>query len=234
MDKFELTTIAHIQSPFKEKFGIPRQANVIESSIAKVPFQLTQENREAFKLFEGFSHIWLVYIFHENIGRWKPRVRPPRLGGNKSVGVFASRSPFRPNPIGFSVVKLERIYEEKKQLILEVSGVDLVDGTPIVDIKPYIAYSDAIPDASQGWVEENEWTFLEVKFSPESETTLQQVYSKYPHLRDLIEETLTQDPRPAYKRDDYEKLYAFRLYDYDVKWQVNENHCRVLKIQKVK
>lgn len=230
MARFEMESIANICSPYKEKFGIPRQPNLVESSLSQISFDLTQENRECCKYLETFSHIWLFYVFHENAGRWKARVRPPRLGGNKSVGVFASRSPFRPNAIGFSVVKLERIFEEKKKLILEISGGDLLDGTPILDIKPYISYSDSVPEANKGWLEDHEWSFLDVSFTVEAERSLQKSELKYPHLRALIEDVLGQDPRPAYKRDDYAKVYAFRLYDFDIKWKVEGNRCEVLKI----
>jgi tRNA (Thr-GGU) A37 N-methylase len=164
---------------------------------------------------EAFSHVWLVWCFHAvPAGQWQPLVRPPRLGGNRRVGVFASRAPFRPNPLGLSAVKLEAI--EGCRLL--VSGVDLMDGTPLLDIKPYVPYSDCIPQATQGFARGAPEARLQVSFSPAAESQLQQ-HAHGEELRRLIVELLRVDPRPAY-RVQQQGDYAFRLHDFDLRWRV--------------
>ncbi|MEE1074463.1 MAG: tRNA (N6-threonylcarbamoyladenosine(37)-N6)-methyltransferase TrmO, partial [Acutalibacteraceae bacterium] len=152
-DNAEFKIIAKIRTDFPTKFGIPRQSGLISTLKAKIVFEPQYRNKEALRGLEDFSHLWLLWKFSESVCEsWSPTVRPPRLGGNKRIGVFATRSPFRPNPIGLSSVKIERIYDDGKNgAVIEVSGADLMDGTPIYDIKPYIAYTDSHPDASGGF-----------------------------------------------------------------------------------
>jgi len=151
---FSLNTIGIIESPYKEKFAIPRQANLVTAAKGRVLLTGQQNNLDIIRDIEQFSHLWLLFIFHGTQAQgWKPLVRPPRLGGNKKTGVLATRSPFRPNPVGMSVVKLDKVSTNKQQIILYISGLDLLDGTPIFDIKPYIPYSDAITTAQSGYAQ---------------------------------------------------------------------------------
>ncbi len=163
---YSLEPIAIIHSPFREKFVTPRQPGLTPSIRAQITFNPGFATPEAVRGLEDFSHIWLVFLFHQNWEKgWKPTVRPPRLGGNQRVGVYASRSPFRPNPIGLSAVKLLSINTDQASVSLEVQGADLIDGTPILDIKPYIPYGDSIPEATRGFAEEAPRPTLQVQFS---------------------------------------------------------------------
>lgn len=232
-NSFELQPIAQLKSCFKEKFGIPRQPGLVKSSTAKIEFPLESRYVEAVHGLEGFSHIWLITLFHQAIREdWKARIRPPRLGGNKSIGVFASRSPFRPNPIGLSAVRLDRIEKKSSKIVLHLAEVDLVDGTPILDIKPYVAYSDSIEDTQAGYTEEKAWESLPVQFSKSFDRAYECHEKKYPNLKDLIEEIVHQDPRPAYKKKSDEKQsYAFKLYDFDVVWSVENSIATIEKLR---
>ncbi len=187
--------IAHIQSPFTDKFGIPRQSG-LASLPSRIVFEPEYRVKEAVRGLEEYTHIWLIWQFSKAVREnWSPTVRPPRLGGNKRVGVFATRSPFRPNPLGLSSVKLERIdLDAKDGPILYVSGADILDGTPIYDIKPYLAYTDAHPDAAGGFSAMREGT-LKVEFA---EGVKKQVPEEL--LGGLVD-LLSQDPRPAYQND---------------------------------
>ena len=188
--------VALIHTPFKEKFGIPRQPGVAPSARGVVELLPPYDQPQMLRGLEAFSHVWLIWCFHAvPRGQWQPLVRPPRLGGNRRVGVFASRAPFRPNPLGLSAVKLEAI--EGSRLL--VSGVDLMDGTPLLDIKPYVPYSDCIPQATQGFARGAPEARLQVSFSPTAESQLLQ-HEHAEELRRLIVELLQIDPRPAYKQ----------------------------------
>lgn len=235
-NSFELTPIAYLESCFKEKFGIPRQPGLVKSSTAKISFPLESRYVEAIHGLEGFSHIWLITLFHQAMrDDWKARIRPPRLGGNKSIGVFASRSPFRPNPVGLSAVRLERIEKKKSKIVLHLAEIDLVDGTPILDIKPYVAYSDAIQDTQDGYTEEKAWQQIPVQFSKSFDKAYSDIEHKYPNLKDLIEEIVNQDPRPAYKKNSEDKQsYAFKLYDFDVVWSVENSIATIEKLRPAK
>lgn len=208
--------VAIIHTPFKEKFGIPRQPGVVCSARGVIELLAPFDRSEMLKGLDAFSHLWIVWQFHAvPPGQWKPTVRPPRLGGNKRVGVFASRSPFRPNPIGISALKLDSMEGSS----IRVSGVDMMDGTPILDIKPYVPYSDCIPGATQGFAKGPPDSLLQVTFSATAETQLLQ-YDNAEELRWLIVGLLQIDPRPAYKqRQDGE--YGFRLQDFDLRWSVS-------------
>ena len=216
--------IAHIFNDFPKKFGIPRQSGIIESLQGRIVFEPEYRNPEAIRGLEEFSHIWLVWEFSEaKRDEWSPTVRPPRLGGNVRKGVFATRSPFRPNPIGLSSVKLERIETDPKLgPVLHVSGADLMDGTPIYDIKPYIAYTDSHPDAVSGFAAKPAEYLLEVDFPGE---LLEKVPMEH---RESLMAVLAHDPRPQYQ-DDPERIYGLEYAHLEVKFKVAGTKLRVLK-----
>lgn len=207
--------IAHIRSPFKEKFGIPRQSGLAELP-AEIVFEPEYRVKEAFRGLEGYSHIWLIWQFSEAVREeWSPTVRPPRLGGNTRMGVFATRSPFRPNPIGLSSVRLEKIlWDVPEAPVLAVSGADLMDGTPIYDIKPYLAYTDAHSEASGGFALQQREGTLRVEFPWE-------LLEKIPEeLRSGLIEILSQDPRPQYQKSS-ERVYVMNFAGIDVSFTVD-------------
>lgn len=228
---YEFTPIATIRSPYREKFSTPRQPRLTKAARAQVVFTPEVASPEAVRELEGFSHIWLIFLFDQNYGQgWTPTVRPPRLGGNKRVGVFASRSPFRPNPIGLSAVKLLSIDSSAGKLVLEVQGADLIDGTPILDIKPYIPYGDSIPDAEGGFADRAPER-LAVEFSLAAQRQLTDFLLLTPELEDLLRETLELDPRPAYKRNAADgREYGVLLDRYNVRWWVEHGRVVVLNI----
>lgn len=225
MDELILRPIAHIQTDFKEKFGVPRQSGRVKELQGRVVFEKEYAVREALRGLEEFSHIWLLWGFSlcKREG-WLPTVRPPRLGGNKRMGVFATRSPCRPNPIGLSVVRLEGILEGKEGLMLAVSGADLVDGTPIYDIKPYLPFADVTENASGGFADSFKDYALEVELPEEWAEVLPA--EKLPALLGILRE----DPRPAYQRD--ERSYGLSFAGFAVSFFVKEN--RVLRVTGVR
>ena len=215
-----MKVIAHIQTDFKDKFGIPRQSGRVPSLLGRIVFEEEYRNPDALRGIEGFSHLWLIFDFSKSHREdWSPTVRPPRLGGNTRIGVFASRSPFRPNPVGLSVVKLERV--EKGELI--VSGVDLLDGTPIYDIKPYLPFADSISDAVGGYADDFEDYKLEVEFPEDLLHRLPQ------DKRQAAIDCLAQDPRPAYQED--ERRYSMAFAGYDIRFFVKENRLTVIEVE---
>ena len=221
-DSVNLKVIGTIDSPYKEKFAIPRQPGIVTAAQGKLRLTGVANNAELVRGLAQFSHIWLLFIFHGTQAQgWKPLVRPPRLGGNKKLGVFATRSTFRPNPIGMSVVKLDRIEQQASQVILHISGLDLLDGTPIVDIKPYVPYADIIENADGGYAQEQPNSDIKVIFSNAALLTLAEKNQDYPTLQSLIEQVLSQDPRPAYKQKKVDdKTYGMTLYAFNIKWQM--------------
>lgn len=235
-NKVTFDIIGHISSPFKEKFAIPRQPGLVGAANGQVLLADKSNNIELVKGLEQFSHIWLLFVFHESISQgWKPLVRPPRLGGNKKIGVLATRSPFRPNPIGMSVVKLKSIEVINKQVILNISGLDLLDQTPIVDVKPYVPYSDALPYAEGGFAQYKPEHQLTVSYTDNAKDALNIHCKEYPSLAQLIEQILIQDPRPAYKQNKAdEKLYGMSLYDFNIEWRMlNVSTVEVTSILKI-
>ena len=224
MSQKELKIIAHIKTDFPTKFGIPRQSGLVDTT-AKIIFDDKYRNDDALRGIEGFSHLWLLWDFSENEkADWSPTVRPPRLGGNKRVGVFATRSPFRPNSIGLSSVKLLSVEKTKEfGTVLVVSGADLLDNTPIYDIKPYIAFTDSHPDAVCGFSDTVYNNNLEVVI-PENLKALIP-----PEKRDALSEILSQDPRPSYQNDP-ERVYSFEFADMHIEFSVENNILSVSHI----
>ena len=211
-----MKVIAHIHTDFPTKFGFPRQSGIIESLQGTSVFEPEYRNPEAVRGLEEFSHLWLIWEFSEaKRENWSPTVRPPRLGGNVRKGVFATRSPFRPNPIGLSSVKLEKVeIDPKLGPVLHVSGADLMDGTPIYDIKPYIVYTDSHPEAISGFASKPAEYLLEVVFPEE---LLQQVPEAQ---RESLIAVLAHDPRPQYQ-DDPERVYGMAFADFEIKFKVD-------------
>ena len=218
--------VARIRSDFPEKFGIPRQSGVVKSLEAKILFEPEFRVMDAVRGLEDFSHIWLIWEFSEAVrDTWSPTVRPPRLGGNVRMGVFATRSPFRPNPIGLSCVKLLKV-EEDKTLgpVLTVAGADLMDGTPIYDIKPYIPYADCHPDAKGGFTTNVEMRPLIVDFPAE-------LLEKVPQeKRDALIGVLEQDPRPRYQKDP-ERVYGLSFAEMEIKFTVSDRTVSVVELK---
>lgn len=234
---FEFEAIGHVRSPFKDKFGIPRQPGLVSQARGVIKIHSDPDLKTALRSLEEFSHLWIVFVFHEHGGRnWKPSIRPPRLGGARKVGVLASRSPHRPNPIGLSAVTLEKVdFDAEGGPEIYVSGLDLLDGTPVLDIKPYIPYADAIPDANAGWASEP-IARTPVQFSAEAEA---EILKRDPlsekGLRALIIEVLELDPRPAFKKRQapptdpatWGTRYGFDLLGSDIKYEIREGHFLV-------
>ncbi|EPT9250841.1 tRNA (N6-threonylcarbamoyladenosine(37)-N6)-methyltransferase TrmO [Photobacterium damselae] len=227
---YQIDPIGIIHSPYKEKFAVPRQPGLVPSARSEIYLQGDANAMEAVRGIEQFSHLWLLFLFDQNLeAGWRPTVRPPRLGGNERVGVFASRATFRPNGIGMSAVELKGVRQQDGQVILELGGVDLVNGTPIIDIKPYIPYSDSIADACGGFASE-EPTKLEVIFTPQAQAQL--VGSRSAEYQAVISEVLAQDPRPAYKKNKVDsKEYAVHLYHFNVKFTVQDSQVIVTTVE---
>lgn len=225
----EILPIAIIRTDFPEKFGIPRQSGLAASLQARIVFEPQFRNHDALRGLEDFSHIWLIWEFSANRrqeGEWQPTVRPPRLGGNKSMGVFATRSPFRPNPLGLSCVELEGIeYDDPEGPVILVRGADLMDGTPIYDIKPYIRYADSRPHAVCGYVEELKERSLKVVL-PHDVAEKVSDKTKLPALL----QTLGLDPRPSY-HDDPERVYGLSFAGMNVRFSVSDGVLAVLDIE---
>jgi len=233
--KLEFQPIGIIRSCFPEKFGIPRQPGLVKEATATLELLPPYDRIEALEGLEAFSHLWLIFVFHASLKEtWKPTVRPPRLGGNKRVGVFASRSMFRPNPIGLSVVELERVDTTAEQPRIFLKGVDLLDGTPVLDIKPYLPYVDAITNAHGGYAHGTPKPHLQVSLSSAAAAQCASHENTYPNLRSLIMHVLELDPRPAYYGVDHStKEFGMRLLDFDIKWRIDGEEVEVMAIEKV-
>jgi tRNA (adenine37-N6)-methyltransferase len=228
--EFSFKPIGIIESCFKEKFGIPRQPGLATEARAILKVFSPFDQMEAFKGLADFSHIWIIFVFHSGMrDNWKATVRPPRMGGNRRAGVFSTRSGFRPNPIGLSAVRLEKIVREKKETRLFLSGVDLMDGTPVLDIKPYLPYADAICDARGGFASSVPEALIRVEFSMEASTfCLEKEQSGYPGLMLLIEQLLKMDPRPAYYASTSQKShFGMKVYHFNVLWEISEGAAYV-------
>lgn len=219
--------IATIRSVFSENFGIPRQPGLCPSSTAYLEFDNNEFNREALKDLDGNSHIWIIFYFHAlKKTPDKAKIRPPRLGGNKYVGVFSSRSPYRPNPIGLSLVELEGIEQTQQTIKLNISNHDLLEGTPVLDIKPYISNDSPQSTPTFSW-QTNPWQNLDVEFSPKAQTLLR----GNPDLRHLITDILKNNPAPAYKsKQTPDKIFGMKIQNYNVCFKIKDNHCLVTEI----
>ena len=224
-ENIPLRIIAHINSDFPTKFGIPRQSGLIHELKAAVVFEPEYRNPDALRGLEGYTHIWLIWQFSETARQgWSPTVRPPRLGGNTRMGVFASRSPFRPNPVGLSSVRLERIeLQSPFGPILHVAGADLMDNTPIYDIKPYLPYVDSHPDAAGGFALQSHEGFLQVNVPS---GLLERIP---PDRRDALLAVLAQDPRPAYQNTP-DRVYGMEYAGFEIRFTVSGHTLTVCEI----
>lgn len=227
MKEFTVTPVAYIENDFTEKFGIPRQSGLAEN-VSKIVFEREYRVREAFRGLEEYSHIWILWQFSEAVRqKWSPTVRPPRLGGNTRMGVFATRSPFRPNSIGMSSVKLLKIdWDCPEAPVLYVSGADILSGTPIIDIKPYLAYTDSHPDASDGFALSSKESVLKVNFP-------QPLLKLIPaEKHDAVISVLGQDPRPQYSSDP-DRVFTMQYGGYDISFNVKADELYVTEIKQL-
>ena len=229
INELNIKVIARIRSDFPDKFGIPRQSGLLKNLRSTIVFEPEFRNADALRGLEGFSHLWLLWIFSENVrDTWKPTVRPPRLGGNTRLGVFATRSSFRPNPLAMSCVKIESVnLTGEGAPSITVSGADLMDGTPIVDIKPYLPYADSVPEATGGFAEAVRFKKLEVDFAAEAQVALDEQFPE--NKKAALVELLSEDPRPAYQRS-ADRVYGVRFADFEIKFQVQGDHLTVVAI----
>lgn len=227
MEERSMRIIARIRGGFSQKFGIPRQSGLVEEVRSRVVFEKEFRDANALSGIEGYSHLWLIWEFSENLGRdWSPMVRPPRLGGNTRVGVFATRSPFRPNPVGLSCVRLLGMEKTRTEgTVLWVAGADLLDGTPIYDIKPYLAYTDSRPDASGGFSDGVRDKKLSVIFPKE-------LFALLPgEQRAAVCKILEGDPRPWYQEEP-ERIYGMEYGGFDIRFRVQEGKLTVCSVEK--
>lgn len=224
MEQHSIKVIARIRSDFKTKFGVPRQSGLVEALRARIVFEPEYRNADALRGIEGFSHLWLIWQFSEAVREdWSPTVRPPRLGGNERMGVFATRSPFRPNAIGLSCVRLDGVEQTAEGSVLLVSGADLMDGTPIYDIKPYLPYADAHPQARGGFTDQSQWRQLQVVLPDPADSPLSEAETL------ALRQALALDPRPHYHNDPT-RLYGLAFADYDVRFRVEGDQLTVVEI----
>ncbi|WP_269532728.1 tRNA (N6-threonylcarbamoyladenosine(37)-N6)-methyltransferase TrmO [Chitinimonas sp. BJYL2] len=225
---WHMQAIGRIESCYREKFAIPRQPGLAPSSEATLHLLPPYDHPDTVRGLDAFSHVWVLFVFHETAAQgWRPTVRPPKLGGNRRVGVFATRSTFRPNPIGLSVARLAGI-DTDGGVRIHLAGIDLLDGTPVLDLKPYLGYADAIADAGNGYADDGSQP-LTVVFDPAAEVTLLEQAQRLPKLRQLIAEVLAQDPRPGYA-DDPDRDYGMQLYDLNIRWRTQAGVARVTSI----
>ena len=222
----ELEIIARIRTDFPSKFGIPRQSGIVDALKGRIVFEPKYRDPNALKGIEGYSHLWLIWEFSESVMEgWSPTVKPPRLGGNTRVGVFATRSPFRPNPLGLSCVKLEDVeLSTPEGPVLHVAGADMLDGTPIFDIKPYLPYADSRPDATGGFTDGMVIDYLDVDIPAQWRAMVP------PDKLDALTEVLRQDPRPGYRHGDSDRRYGVSFAGLDVRFTVQEGTLRVVEI----
>jgi len=225
MNSFDFSSIGFISSCYKEKFGIPRQPGLVKSATTELHLN-KQFGEESVRGLEGFSHLWIHFVFHKTLQQgWHSMVRPPRLGGNAKIGVFASRSPYRPNALGLSVVELLSIDQQQSGIVLQLGGCDLLDKTPVLDIKPYLPYVDALPDATGGFANGLPGARMHVTFTEQAKQQCKQAEARLnQNITAVITEILCLDPRPSYQQDKIsERVYAMKLYDFDLRWQYSEN-----------
>lgn len=232
--QFNFSPIGIVHSPYKQKFAIPRQPGLVSAAHGHIELTLTGNQHELFRDIEQHSHIWVIFVFHATKDNgWKPLVKAPRLGGNKKTGVFATRSTFRPNPIGMSVVKNEGVVKISGKWCLKISGLDLLDATPVLDIKPYIPYSDSLVHAHSNLATAPQEHDIQVGFSKQALLQLNEFNHEYPNLKQFIVQVLEQDPRPAYKKTlAATQEYGMSLYDLNIRWQTQGQQTTVLIVEK--
>ncbi|MGK0674470.1 MAG: tRNA (N6-threonylcarbamoyladenosine(37)-N6)-methyltransferase TrmO [Halothiobacillaceae bacterium] len=230
LDALSLRPIGVVRTPFREKFGIPRQGGLVDEVRAVVELMPPYDRKEAWRGIEGFSHLWLITWFHASKGEVGLTVRPPRLGGNARLGVFATRAPYRPNPMGLSLVRLDALEPTDGGVRLVVRGADLLDGTPLLDVKPYLPYADALPEAAGGFAPNAPGKRLRVVWSEAARAQCVRWARVYPDLPALVEALLTRDPRPAYQQDTEGRIYGMRLYDLDVHWSVANGEALIIEM----
>lgn len=233
-NSFTLSTIGIVHSCYKEKFGIPRQPGLVTEATAKIELLPPYNRLDVLDGLDGFSHIWIQFIFHACITEnWKAKIRPPRLGGKIKMGIFATRATHRPNPIGLSVVKIGRIYQEKQKIFIDLHGADLLDGTPVLDIKPYLPYADSITDAKSGFAPTpSQSPKKPVIFSEQAKTQCEQYQSLHKReISTLIEQIVEQDPRPSYLSEQTHREHGIKLWDINVKWCARNDHFEILRIE---
>lgn len=234
--RFPVQAIGKVYCPFTEKFAVPRQPGLTPSIISNIYIYPPFNSVNAFEQLEQFSHIWVIFRFHQNLDQgWRPQVRPPRLGGNEKCGVFATRSSFRPNGLGLSVVELREIIPEREQTILQVSGLDVVDQTPVYDIKPYISYCDALPSAICGFASSTPET-VAVTLEDNAKEQLQQLVPDPDSIARQVAEALAQDPRPAYRKakSSDDNIYGFSFADLNFKWRVYEDKICIFEVTRAR
>jgi tRNA-Thr(GGU) m(6)t(6)A37 methyltransferase TsaA len=234
--RFIFNPIGLIHSCFKEKFGIPRQAGLVSEARAVLEILRPYDREEAFRGLTEFSHVWIIFVFHASIREtWKPTVRPPRLGGNQRIGVFATRSGFRPNPVGISPVELEGIETGRGKICLLLKGIDFLDGTPVLDVKPYLPYADSIPAAKGGYAHELPGPDLDVDFSgPADAVCREKEAAALPGFRRFLIQLLKSDPRPAYySQKPLKHVFGTRVFDVDIRWEFQGNRILVSSIEQV-
>ncbi len=232
MDKYEITPIARIYTGFSSKFGIPRQSGIVSELCGEIVFEKQFSSPDFIRGLEGFSHIWVIWLFSENIGeKINATVRPPKLGGNTRMGVFATRSPFRPNNLGLSVLKLEKIERNTPRgTVLYVKGADMLCGTPIIDIKPYLPFADSVPGAIGGFAQDSSNERLGITLDVKIPENLLGLFPKE-HTEELVG-ILSQDPRPAYINDG-DRIFAFEFYGYNIRFYVKDGVLEVVDICRV-
>ena len=230
---YSFQPIGIVHSCFREKFGIPRQPGLVSAAEGRLEILPPYNREEAFRTLQDYSHLWLVFVFHAALREhWSPTVRPPRLGGNRRIGVFATRSPFRPNPLGLSRAELHGIDYSEQGVNLLLGGIDLLDQTPVLDIKPYLPYTDAIAEAKAGMASSCPSKPIKLCYSDQAERLLAGLDPGFAqHLRLLIEQVLEQDPRPAYlQHSGTRQSFGMQLYDYDIRWRVSGDELEVTSI----
>ena len=228
---YSFETIGIVHSCYKDKFAIPRQAGLVTAATASIELQPPFNDIETTRGLEDFSHLWLTFVFHRHVGKgWNVMVKPPRLDGKQRFGVFATRASFRPNPIGLSLVELDSIEQAGSSVLIHIKGADLLDQTPILDIKPYVPYSDSLQHAKGGFTDNIQEQMFTVKFTPLAEQQTEQASTRYPHIRAFIRQLLGLDHR-AYFYKKIDKSYATKIYDYDLKWTVKDNTVQVISLE---
>ncbi len=232
-NEFTTAVIATLRSPFKQKFAIPRQPNLVREARGQLLFHSPYNDPNTLRGIEQFTHLWLLFRFHATADQgWSPTVQPPRLGGKERVGVYACRSPFRPNPIGLSVVENLGVESIAGELILHVGGIDLLDQTPIIDIKPYVPYADAVSGAEAGFAQDAPGAPNRVLYSEQATQALAENVDRLPDLSAFITSLLQQDPRPAWRAKPTDnKQYGMALYDLNIKWRIEPDYIEVVSIK---